>query len=145
VYGKLQSTLDSAIDDIGSVSQSDWIRQVALPSIRKLPLAEVESQACIYFRGLDRLEERERKKQVGFIESTACDSDTEEGDRYLLIVQHLLDNGGRRLVKSLVRRGKLQPGVTNESGAAHTEAASEVQTKGDGGHSKATRRSRRLI
>lgn len=106
VYKKVQIAVDGAIDDICSVEQARWIEHVALPALATASIREIEQRACTYLSSLDRLSTRRRSEQIDFIRKVACDTSSASDDRLRSILQHLIDNGGRRLVKSLVRHHK---------------------------------------
>lgn len=108
IYRKFQGILDRWIDDVSSVVQSDWIVSKATPAIKSIPLASVQDRAVTYIKGLDSLPERDRIKRIKWIKDTTADRLVSEDDKYTTIIQYLLDNGGRRLVRSMARRGRIE-------------------------------------
>lgn len=106
VYQRLRRQIDDAIDDVCSVAQSRWLNRKALPAIDRLPLQLIVDQAEQYLRALDRLSESVRDEDIAFLVKVRDDVATSEYDRRRLIVQRLLDTGGRRLVRGLMRDGR---------------------------------------
>ncbi|MGW0218577.1 hypothetical protein ACWDXH_29725 [Micromonospora chokoriensis] len=108
-YCRLQRRINQAIDDICAVSQSVWINRKVMPFIFQIPLERLEERVRTYINALDRLSDSERQERLDFVRSVLNDTKAKDSDRYHAIVQRLLDDGGQRFVKSLLRSGAVVP------------------------------------
>ncbi|GIG88107.1 hypothetical protein [Plantactinospora endophytica] len=104
VYGRLQKALDAAIDDVSSTQQSQWLSNSALPLIERLELDRIRTRVEHYLKGLDRLTEAQQSRELRYLHDVVNDN-TDHRSKCRTIVQRLLDTGGRRLVRSLMREG----------------------------------------
>ena len=103
VYRRVQKVVDEAIDEIGSVAQSEWVNRKVLPSIRILSLTDMMHRADSYLNSLDRLTTEKYKEEITFIKVTIAEQATSEDAKRRAIVQRLLDGGSRRFVRSLMK------------------------------------------
>jgi hypothetical protein len=103
-YQRLRKEVDDNIDDIGGVAQSRWITDRVLPTISNLPLQEIARQAETYFNNLSRFTAKEHESIARFIGETVLEEDTLDEQKRRVLVQRIIDEGGRRFVKSLVKR-----------------------------------------
>lgn len=101
-YRKLRTILDTKIDTISAVSESRWIQCTVMPALNKHDLEYLVERIEYYIRNLDRLDEAQRDASITLIKELAADGCDETVARRALL-QHLLDNGGRSVVKSLRR------------------------------------------
>ncbi len=101
-YRKLRSILDVKIDTISAVSESRWIQCTVLPVLNKLALEYLVERIEYYIRNLDRLDQAQRDASITLIKELAADGCDEIIARRALL-QHLLDNSGRSVVKSLCK------------------------------------------
>lgn len=106
IFGRVQKKFDGEIDDICSVAQATWINRRALPALRQIPLNEITQEACDYMRSLGNAKTKKPTAHIQYINSVANDPDTEKDDKYRCIITYLLENDGRRIIKSLVTKGK---------------------------------------
>ncbi|MGW4521130.1 hypothetical protein [Amycolatopsis sp. NPDC004378] len=105
-YRELRKIIDEALDDHGAVAQSSWLTTVVMPKIGELPLGEIERFTCNYIRGVDRFSERDKKNHLNAIEAACADTRTQESERKRVIVQNMLDIGGRRIIAEMIRASK---------------------------------------
>lgn len=112
VYKRIQRSIDRTIDDIGSVTQSEWVTRKAVPAMRVLDLSEIRAQVTVYVKSVEDLAPRKRDERIAWIEATVLDSSTDHDQKIEAIVQYLIDNGGRRLVRTMVRRGRRISGIS---------------------------------
>ncbi|WP_157250827.1 hypothetical protein [Nonomuraea typhae] len=103
VYARLQGYINQQIDDIGSVEQSRWVRRCAVPQLCKVPLSEVRECVVTYLNGLDRMSAAERKKTIAALDGTVDDPNFSHQEKVGAIVALLIDVGGRRQVKMLMK------------------------------------------
>jgi hypothetical protein len=103
MYQRLRKNVDDNIDDIGGVTQSRWITVRVLPTIGVLSPQEVAQRAESYFNNLSRLTGKERETIARFIQDTVGEQDTPDEQKRRVLVQRILDEGGRRFVKGLVK------------------------------------------
>ena len=102
-YGNVRSALDAKIDCIGAVSESRWIQCTVLPTLNRLSLEYLAERSEYYVRSLDQLDQDKRDKSICLVRALAADADADDGARRHALLQYLLDNGGRSVVKSLCR------------------------------------------
>jgi hypothetical protein len=102
VFVRVQKNLDSAIDDIGAATQATWLTMKAMPAIRRMSLLQLKGAVDTYLAGTARISPRRLTLSRAYISSVMADSTNDE-EKVRAILQHLLDNGGRRLIYRLVR------------------------------------------
>lgn len=101
-YRRLRDMLDIKIDTISAVSESRWIQCTVLPVLNELDLDYLVERIEYYIRNLDRLEQEQRDASITLIKELAAEGCDETVARRALL-QNLLDNGGRSVVKSLCK------------------------------------------
>jgi len=105
-YRRLQVYVEGAIDDITSSVQANWIATKAMPAIRHVSLDELRTQTENYVKGLGRLGDDARRKLLEQLQDLFLDPVADEPEKIKGVVQLLVDNNGRRLVKLLMWRGR---------------------------------------
>lgn len=108
-YDLLRKKLEDEIDDICTVAQSAWIA-AEMCNIRRLAFTDVCERVLDYIRGLDRLDDAERERTCQYVSDVIGDNSTQE-QKYRALVSSVVDLGGRRFVKDLVRVGRKAPAV----------------------------------
>jgi hypothetical protein len=104
-FNEFLTWIDRSIDQISSVAQTRWMNTKVVPVLGRYTVSQLHDEAKQYLNGLDRIEPKALKGSLDYVEKVAKDADG-EGDEQAkrAILQHLLDNSGRRLVEDLVRR-----------------------------------------
>jgi hypothetical protein len=105
-YRRLQSNIERTIDDITASVQANWIATKALPAISRISIDELRLQSETYVKGLSRLKQDEMDLLLTQFSLILLDPASSDAERVEAVVQLLIDNGGRRLVRSLMRRGR---------------------------------------
>jgi hypothetical protein len=103
VYQNFCRKVDANIDDIGGVAQSNWITYRVLPTLQYLSVAAVVEQTETYLNNLSRLTDRQRQAITTFIHDTASEDSTSDQQKRRALVQRVIDEGGTRFIKSLVK------------------------------------------
>lgn len=102
LYGRIRASLDVKIDNISAVAESRWIQSIVLPKIKELGVDYLASRIEYYMRSLERLDQEQKEVQVRFVKQLE-EEDTFEEAKGRALLQYLMDNGGRSVVKSLCR------------------------------------------
>ena len=110
LFGQFMAWIDDSIDQISAVEQSRWMASEVIPGISRQTCKEIADSAEVYLRGLERLDKRRRDTSLKYIADTlkAADDDRDIKSKKA-IVQHMLDNNGRRFVKTLVASERDRP------------------------------------
>lgn len=119
-YQYLCSRVDANIDDIGGVAQSRWITDRVLPTLQFLTVTAVVEQTETYLNNLTRLTEKQRHAITKFIQDTAEEHSTSDEQKRRVLVQRIIDEGGRRFIESLVKQyNKSASGAPTTPNLAH--------------------------
>jgi len=113
VYKRIQKQIDDNISEIGLIAQSEWVFD-KVPLILLLDLEET----CKWMKGhietTPKMKPSERKMRLQIIDDAFGDASLSPEKKIQSVTQCLVDAGGIRLARSLVRRArkieKSQPG-----------------------------------
>lgn len=102
-YARIRGELDVKIDNIGAACESRWIQCTVLPVLNNLSLEYLEERILYYLLSLEKLDQDQREARIALVRKFAEDYAADEAERRHALLQHLLDSGGRSVVKSLCR------------------------------------------
>jgi hypothetical protein len=103
VFVRLQKTLDRMIDECCSIDHAPWLTQVAIPKLAtSCSVSEVAQIATTYIRGASRMSAARKRSSAVYIKAVVADA-TNDDEKMASIVQHVVDIGGLRLIKRLVK------------------------------------------
>ena len=113
VYKRIQKQIDDNISEIGLIAQSDWVLdKVSL--ILLLDFEETCKRIMEHIETTNKINPSERKKRRQLIDDAFGDATLSSEKKIQSVTQCLVDAGGIRLARSLVRRArkieKSQPG-----------------------------------
>ena len=137
VFGALQKTIDRRIASIGGSEESYWVSVVVVPKLKLLPLADIETMVIDYLGYPGHLE-GDPSIHIEYVKRVMADEASSPDVRCHSVVERLLQIGGRRLVKKMIKRAKvvsnsnpqLAP-VNPQPQPAQTQAVEHQQTPGD--------------
>lgn len=95
--------LDAKIDNVGAACESRWIQCTVLPVFNNLGLEYLTERIIYYLLSLEKLDQPQREARIASVTEVAEDCAADEAKRRHALLQHLLDSGGRSVVKSLCR------------------------------------------
>jgi hypothetical protein len=108
-YQHLCRAVDANIDDIGGVAQSRWITDRVLPALQYLSVVTVVEQTETYLNNLNRISDSKRQAINKFIHDTAEEQSTSDDQKRRVLVQRIIDEGGRRFIQSLIKSTSSTP------------------------------------
>ncbi|MGW3992925.1 hypothetical protein ACWEF6_05495 [Amycolatopsis sp. NPDC004772] len=97
--------LDDSIDQISSIEQTLWFSRQVTPVLSRYPIERLKEDATGYIEGLEKLETKTKIRILKVIEDDARAASVEgEEKAKKAILQHVLDNQGRRFIERLMRQ-----------------------------------------
>lgn len=114
VYKRIQKQIDDNISEIGLIAQSDWVLD-KVPLILLLDLEETCKRMKGHIETTNKIKQSERKTRLQMIDDAFGDASLSSAKKVQTATQCLVDAGGIRLARSLVRRARKMKGSQPES------------------------------
>jgi len=106
VFGSLQKAIDRRIASIGATEESYWVSMEVVPKLMLLPLAEIETIVIDYLSYPGHLT-GDPEEHIMYVKRVVADMDASKEVRCHSIAERLLEIGGRRLVKKMIKNAQI--------------------------------------
>lgn len=107
VYKRVQKLIDDNIGEIGRIAQSEWVKYEAAPAICTLDLEDTCKTARKFIEETNKITRpSERKGRVKAVDEAMSDGNLSRERKCRDIIQNLVDSGGIRLARALLRQAK---------------------------------------
>jgi hypothetical protein len=107
VYKRAQKLIDDNIGEIGRIAQSEWVNYKAAPAIGGLDFEDTCKIAKLFIEETNKITRpSERKRRIDALDGVMSDGNLSNERKCRYIIQNLVDSGGIRLARALVRQAK---------------------------------------
>ncbi len=127
VFASLQRAIDRRIADLEAVEESRWKSREVIPKLVRIPLVEVERMIVDYLEYPGHLE-GDQSAHIQFIKVTLADEASPVDVRCSAVVSRVLQLGGRRLIKEMIRNEKRMTMTSHDSAAGVSSHVGSAET-----------------